>query len=176
LKNKIKNDIAETQLEFVLLNSYKTEMVTYLTSHPEDFEEAINLAVTDKQPLSWRAAWLLWGSMVYNDNKVVKHVNEIVKALPSRKHSQLRDLLMVLQKIDLPEDVEGEVFDISMKTWEDVGKIASVRFAGLKMLIKIVNKHPELKHELEFLTENHYIDSLSKAAKKSLHKMMKELR
>jgi hypothetical protein len=35
-------------------------LISYLSAHPEYFEEAITLAISDKQPYSWRAAWLLW--------------------------------------------------------------------------------------------------------------------
>ena len=47
----------ETALEWTLINTYKADMISYLAAHPEDFEEAIKLAITDKQPYSWRASW-----------------------------------------------------------------------------------------------------------------------
>lgn len=55
--------MVETKLEHILTNSYKADMISYLKSHPEDFDEAIKLAIADKQPYSWRAAWLLWSCM-----------------------------------------------------------------------------------------------------------------
>lgn len=165
----------ETSLEYVLMNTYKKEMISYLNSHPEDFEEAINLAVKDKQPYSWRAAWLLWSCMEKNDKRIEKHLERIIKALPSRKESQLRDLLLVLEKMELNEKFEGELFNISIKTWEKTSKIPSVRFSALKVILKIVRNHPELSKEVEFLTQSHYMDSFSESAKKSIYKMIKDL-
>jgi len=38
----------ETNLEYILTNSYKSEMISYLKSHPEDYEETVKLAISDK--------------------------------------------------------------------------------------------------------------------------------
>ena len=35
-------------------------MIAYMETHPEAYEEAVQLAISDKQPYAWRAAWLLW--------------------------------------------------------------------------------------------------------------------
>ena len=35
----------ETALEQVLTNSYKAGMISFMATHPEDFEEAIQLAI-----------------------------------------------------------------------------------------------------------------------------------
>jgi hypothetical protein len=64
LKIHVKTSIfMETALEWTLTNSYKADMISYLAAHPEDFEEVVKLAIADKQPYSWRAAWLLWSCM-----------------------------------------------------------------------------------------------------------------
>ena len=38
----------ETNLEYILANSYKSEMISYLKSHPEDYKGTIKLAISDK--------------------------------------------------------------------------------------------------------------------------------
>ena len=43
--------MVETKLEHILTNSYKADMISYLKSHPEDFDEAIKLAIADKQQI-----------------------------------------------------------------------------------------------------------------------------
>ncbi len=60
----------ESLFENKLLNSYKDEMISFMHSHPEVFEEAIQLAISDKQPYSWRAAWLLWSCIEKNDKRI----------------------------------------------------------------------------------------------------------
>jgi len=38
----------ETALEHFLTSSYKADMISYMDTHPEDFEEAIKLAISNK--------------------------------------------------------------------------------------------------------------------------------
>ena len=70
----------ETPYEKVLMTFYKEQMIAYLGSHPEDFKEAIKLAITDKQPYSWRSAWLLWSCMEENDLRVQPYIPKIIEA------------------------------------------------------------------------------------------------
>ncbi|HOT89685.1 MAG TPA: hypothetical protein PKZ43_03525 [Bacteroidales bacterium] len=64
------------KLEYILTHSYKTDMISYLKSHPDDFEEIIRLAIADKQPYSLRAAWLLWSCMDKNDQRIHKYIKK----------------------------------------------------------------------------------------------------
>ena len=36
----------------------KEELTTYIEKNPDQFEQVINIALTDQQPEAWRAAWL----------------------------------------------------------------------------------------------------------------------
>jgi hypothetical protein len=162
-------------LEDKLLNSYKDEMISFMQSHPEYFEEAIQLAVADKQPYSWRAAWLLWSCMEENDNRIKKYMKKIVKTLKSKDDSHQRELLKILLKMDLDEEYESILFDHCMDIWEGINKPPAVRVNALKFIVKIAKKHPELAKEITYLTEDHYLESLSHGAKNSVTKLMKKL-
>lgn len=165
----------ETELEYILTNSYKVEMISYLKTHPEYFNEAVKLANSDKQPYSWRAAWLLWSCMDKNDKRITRHINKILDNLPIRKDNMQRELLMILQRMDLKDDHEGRLLDICIKIWETTEKNPSLRYNAFKLLVKISKKHPDLIKEIKTLTEPHYLDSLSESVKKSIHKLTKEL-
>lgn len=162
----------ETKLEHILTNSYKIEMISYMKSHPEDFEEAIKLALADKQPYSWRAAWLLWSCMDNNDHRIKKYIGKIIDILPTLCDAQVRELLIILQQMELGDDHEGKLFDICVNIWEKTGKQPSVRFNAFKLMVNIIKKHPDLSTEIKFLTASHYTDSLSETVKKSISKMI----
>jgi hypothetical protein len=81
----------------------------------------------------------------------------------------------MLLMMELDEKYEGVLFDICLGIWEQIDKSPSVRINALKMIIKIANKHPELTQEILFLTEDHYLASLSPGAKHSALKLMTEL-
>lgn len=148
-------------------------MISYMESHPENFNEAITLAMTDKQPYSWRAAWVLWSCMKNNDQRIRKYVNKIIGILPERKENQQRELLMILQRMELTGNNESKLFDVCIKIWEKTSNNPSLRLNALKLLITISKKHPNLLTEVKVLTESHYTDSLSISARKSILKLTK---
>ncbi len=163
-----------TTLEHILTSSCKADMISYMVAHPEDFEEAIKLAISNKQPYSWRAAWLLWSCMEENDHRVQGYIQSIISTLTTKNDDHQRELFKILQQMELNEEYEGVLFNICVTVWEKINKKPSVRFNAFKMIIKIVKKHPNLSNEIDFLTQNQYLDSLSPAVKKSISKMMKE--
>ena len=166
--------LLETTLESKLLNSYKDEMISFMENHPEYFEEAIELAIADKQPYSWRAAWLLWSCMEENDERIKKYIKKIVDTLETKDDGHQRELLKILLQMELKDEYEGKLFNLCMNIWEQINKTPSVRINALKFIIKIAKKHPELSQEITFLTQDHYLESLSPGVKHSVSKLMKE--
>ena len=150
-------------------------MISFMENHPEYFEEAIELAIADKQPYSWRAAWLLWSCMNENDKRIKKYIKKIVDTLKTKNDGHQRELIKILLKMELEDEYESILFDHCMNIWEQISKAPSVRFNAFKFIIKITKKHPELIKEISFLTQDHYLDSLSPGAKHSVLKLMKKI-
>jgi hypothetical protein len=165
----------ESVLEEKLISCCKVEMISFLQSHPEYFEEAVQLAISHKQPFSWRAAFLLWGCMEDNDSRIHKHIGSIINSIKDKKDGHQRELLKILYRMDIKKKYEGQIFDICMNLWEQISKDPSVRMTALKFILKISKKHPELLKEMTFLTQDHYLASLSPGVKKSIQKMMQEV-
>ncbi len=164
----------ETALEQILTNSYKAGMISYLAAHPEDFEEAIKLAISDKQPYSWRAAWLLWSCMKKNDRRIKADVKNIIDTISDKADNQQRELLIILQQMDINEEFEGLLFNHCVTVWENISKKPSVRYNAFKLIVKIAKKYPGLYDEINFMTQSQYMNSLSPGVKKSIFKMTKE--
>jgi hypothetical protein len=165
----------ESELEKTLTSRYKNEMISFMNSHPEYFEEAIELALSDNQPYSWRAAFVLWSVIEENDTRIQKHIKRIVKAVKGKSDGHQRELLKILLMMELDEKYEGVIFEMCMDIWEQISKAPAVRVNALKMIIKIANKHPELKKEISFLAQDHYLESLSPGARHSVKKIMSEV-
>ncbi len=163
-----------TELEHILTSSYKSEMISYLKSHPENFEEAIRLAISDKQPYSWWAAWLLWSCMENNDQRIKRYIKKIINTLTTHNDNQRRELFIILQKMELNDEDDGKLFDVCVDVWKKNNKKASVRYNAFKLCVKIAKNHPDLFNDILFLTQQHYIDSLSVGVQKSILKMIGE--
>jgi hypothetical protein len=159
-------------LENKLVTSYKNEMISFLKSHPEYFEEAIQLAISDKQPYAWRAAFLLCGSMEENDKRIKKHMKAIVKSISDKEDGHQRELLKILYKMKINDKYEGQIFSICLNLWEQISKKPSVRMTAFKFIYKIANKHPELLEEINFLTNEQYLESLSPGIRRTVSKMV----
>ncbi len=165
----------ETKLEHILTNSHKAEMIAYMEAHPKDFTEAIQLAIADKQPYSWRASWLLWSCMRKNDKRVSKYLKQIIEVLPERKDNQQRELLMIIQRMKLNDEYEGQLFESCVEIWKQIGKNQSLRCNAFKILVTISKKHPSLIREINMLREPYYTHTLSNCAKKSISQLMNDL-
>jgi len=160
-----------TLLQEILVQSPKAGMVSYLKAHPQEFPEAIDLALSDNQPYARRAASLLWSSMEENDPRLIPFISPMVEVLPSKAEGHRRDLLMVLLRMDLPEVAEGILLDYCIDLWTQEAAIPSLRFTALRMLMKLARKYPELSPELTALTDERYGDTLSEPGRRSLRKM-----
>ena len=165
----------ETKLEHLLIKSHKADMIAYMDTHSEHFTELIQLAIADQQPYSWRASWILWSCMDKNDKRIHKYLKKIIDILPERKDNQQRELLMILQRMELNDEYEGQLFDGCTKIWEQTNKNPSLRYNAFKTLVAIAKKHPDLSREIKTLTESYYTDTLSDSVNKSITKLTRDL-
>lgn len=145
-----------------------------MENHPESFQQVIQLALSDRQPFAWRAAWLLWSCTDENDPRVQPFLKDILAVLPSRGDGHQRELLKIVNQLQLDEDHEGILFDACVSMWENVHKKPSVRFHAMKTILKITEKYPELTGEISFLTQEHYLESLSGGIRNSVLRMIKD--
>lgn len=162
----------ETAFEKMLTHSHKKEMLLYVNHHTNSFKEAVKLSLIHKPPYSWRAAWLLWGCMKKNDPRIQKHVKSFIRVLPNIKDNQKREVLKILEKMNIPEKLEGLLYKQCTTIWVEVNHQPSVRFYALKFLIKTAQKYPELSAEVALLTQNQYTETLTAGIYKSVRKML----
>ena len=164
--------LAGTNLEYVLTHSQKDDWMIYIASQEEDFPELIHLSIADKQPYSWRASWLLSSCMENNDKRVRKYIKKIIDILPARPNNQQRALLKVLQKMELVQDYEAPIFNLCANIWKDIKNNPSLRFQAIKIMVAIAKKYPDLRHEIQLLTDTNYTDNLSDIIQKSIKKLI----
>jgi hypothetical protein len=164
---------ASTQLEKLLITSYKKDLLNYISSNPEAFDELINLALEVKQPFSWRASWLLWSCMEKNDKRIQSYVKRIIKLLPFRNDNQQREYLKILYEMEISEKDEGELFDRCVQIWKEIDNKPAVKMNAFKILLKISERYPELLEEIVFLTNKDYMHTLSPGVKHSISKLLK---
>ncbi len=166
----------ESELQQVLINSCKAGMISFMDSHPDAFDEAIKLALGDEHPFCWRAASLLWSCMKDNDQRMKPYVKKIMSSLSAKDEGHQRELLKILFRMNLNEKQESYLFDVCMSLWEQINSQSSVRHNAFRYIVKMAKKYPELSNEINFLTQNRYMETLSPGARKSVYKMCKGIK
>jgi len=159
-------------LEDMLVKDFdKAEIVAALEKNPELFSRLIDISVSGKQSLAWRAPWVISGLMQDNDLRIKPRLKALIDAIDGKKDGYQRELLKIIYKMDIPEELEGALFDKCSNIWEVTKKSSSVRIMAFRIMIGIAKKYPELKNDLLFFTQQHYTETLSPGIKKSLLKM-----
>jgi hypothetical protein len=154
----------------------KDKMVSFLKKNPNLFDETLKVSLGDKEPQSWRAAWLIKHYMLKNDARIANSIKSILKALPNKKDGHQRELLKILMDMKLSEKQEGILFDKCFTIWEDISKSSSVRGTAFSIIVDTVKKYPELLTEIEFLTQNHYVETLTPGIRNSIVNTIKKLK
>lgn len=176
-QNKKKREIPEPKTEFeeLLISAYKDKMIAYMHAHPEAIHEALELAVADRQPYSWRSAWLLWSCLKPNDARVKKHLTKIIAYLPQAQDNQKRELIKICMMMKLTERQESKLFDYCTVLWTDISLAPGIRMMALRLMFQLVHKYPELTNEVMQLTHDYYMKSLSPGIHHSVKRLFSEL-
>ena len=113
--------------------------------------------------------------MIKNDKRIKPYSKKIIEAIKGKKDGHQRELLNILEKMDVNKENEGFLFDICITIWEDTHKISSVRIVAFRMIYNLVKKYPELINEIELIAQDFYAKDLSPGIKNSFFIMKKEL-
>lgn len=139
------------------------------------FIASMHIALSDKSPEGWRAAWVLGHSVSKNDLRLPEFTDLIIKAIDKKKDGHQRELLMLVFKIKLNEKQEGQLFDTCVTIWEQVNKSSSVRYFAFNFIFETIKKYPDLKSEIDFLTQPEYVSTLSPGIRIGVEKKIQKL-
>lgn len=164
----------ETPLENSMIRGRKEAMIAFLRSHPNYIPEAFELALSNKQPYCWRSAWLLQCCLVHNDPHFSPYLEKLLNAIPNKKDGHQRELIKLLFLVDWGDKMEGELYEYCSQIWLQIHKSPSVRVEAMEVLLRISNKYPELKQELNLLLQDAFLETLSPGIKNSLLKRLQK--
>ncbi len=166
----------QSELENKLLNPDKEELLSFVEKYPQSFHKLVEYAVSDEEPFNWRSAWVIFHSIKRNDKRLTEEIDRLVDAVSNKNDGHQRELIKILNKMDLNEDQEGKLFNISMNIWEQLGKSPSVRSTAIQFIAKMAKKYPELRSELDFLTQEQYLETLSPGIKHSIKRLIQQIK
>ena len=119
------------------------------------FKTLLQLALHEKDPLAWRASWVLDGADEKRPGMAREYIPEIVRRLPSlESKGTLRSLLRLLTRNQIPEDEQGLLIDLCFNYLVSELYPVAVKAYSMEIIYHHVLLYPELKHELITVIED----------------------
>jgi len=119
------------------------------------FKSLLHLALHEKDPIAWRAAWVLDGSDELKSGLARKYISKIVEALPELESmGTLRSLLRMLTRYDIPENEQGLLIDLCFSYLVSELYPVAVKAHAMQIIYHHVLLYPELKNELIAVIED----------------------
>lgn len=164
----------ETFIQLFKTVRKKEELLSFVSNRPDCFIPLFEVSLANI-PEAWRASWLIGHSMHLNDERIIPSIDKMIDRLLLLKEGHQRQTIIILLKMVLKEEQEGKLFDYCLSIWENIKTIPSTRITAMKFILKTVEKFPELKQEVNFWTQDMYLNSLSPGIKHSLLSKVKKL-
>jgi hypothetical protein len=139
------------------------------------FNTLLQLALHEKDPLAWRASWVLDGSDEQKPGLALAYITEIVRALPGLKSKgSLRSLLRLLCRYDIPEEEQGLLIDLCFSYLVSELYPLAVKAHAMMIIYNHVLKYPELKDEFITVMQDQ-IDNNSVGFKSRARNLIKQM-
>jgi hypothetical protein len=115
----------------------------------EKFKKLLDLALSDIDPVAWRATWILDGAAEKYPEIAVRHIRTIVARLPEIKSTgTLRSLLRLLCRYEIHEDDQGILIDLCFSYMVSELYPVAVKVHAMQIIYNHVLIYPDLKEEL----------------------------
>lgn len=169
---EINSSMLRETVENILQTRMKDDMLAWALENPECFPILIELALSGHPSLGWRAAWVLYDAMEYNDPRVRPSLPGILDFLPFRKDGHQRELLKICAKMDIDDHLAGRLFEFAVSIWENTRKAPALRYYAFVEILRIAKRFPELNGEVRALAAFPYLQSLTPGVRRAIEKML----
>ena len=136
-----------------------------------ELENLISKAISNKKQ-NWRYAWELNQLSKEKISLINWNIELIIDSLDCKKDGHQRELLKLLLKLKIKNNLTTKLWDCCLKIWLNINKQSSVRIKAFEHLVNISIEYPDLKNEIFLLTKNEHIDILSKGIRISTYKKL----
>lgn len=167
-------DIA-TQL-LTELSRRNTDLIAhYIGNDAEKFHHLMDLLFHGKAPIPQRAAWVVTHIAEKYPELCLPFIEPIILHLEKFEHTGIhRCLLRFISEMDIPESLQGQLYDICYQWLMDKHAPIAVKVHCMQILFNISEVEPDLKHELRLIIEE-LTDHESAALRSRSQYLMKKL-
>jgi len=133
------------------------KIVDYIGNDPSLFKELIDNFLGDSYRVSQRAAWAVSNCIELHPELVKPYYGRLLSQL-ERDDSHVavrRNVVRLLQFVDVPAPYRGRVFDACYKLFADAGEPVAIRVFSMTVAAQIAKGKPELLDELRLVAKEH---------------------
>jgi hypothetical protein len=146
LKSVLTNLPSGVEREFIIRDVGNSE---------EKFLLLLELALHEKDPLAWRATWVLDGCDELHPGMATNQISRITRRLPDLESmGSLRSLLRLLCRYEIPEEDQGLLIDLCFGYLVSELYPLAVKVHAMQIIYNHVLLYPELKNELITVIED----------------------
>lgn len=129
-------------------------VVGYIGKDTKRFSHLMDLFLSPDNRLAQRAAWVMSHCVERQPNLAIPHLPKMVKQLYISKEDAIkRNVLRILQFVELPSDLWGETLEKCFEYLESNNEAIAIRAFAMTVAYNISQNVPELKPELKALIE-----------------------
>ncbi len=130
------------------------EVIAYIGEDEERFADLIHLFLNGKMRVVQRASQPVGYIGVKQPRLIRPYLIDIVHFLKSSPTDAVkRNVLRIFQFIEIPEEVEGDLFEIGMTYLKSAEEAVAIKAFAMTVLRRICEKYPDLAQELIFQIE-----------------------
>lgn len=135
----------------------KNRIVNYVGHDPKRFRQLIDVFLGDTYRLTQRAAWPLSDIVKKHPELITPYLGRILRRLDDDEmHVAVRrNVIRLLQFIDIPEKYKGLAFEKCMSLLSDPGQAIAVRVFAITVMADIADSEPDLRNEVIIAIEDH---------------------
>ncbi len=145
----------------------------YVGKNPTRFKELVEVFLKGPYRITQRAVWPM-GDCIKNHPDLIKpHLKQIIKKLETQgiHHSVKRNVVRLLQFIDVPKSLQGTVATICFEFLSNPKEPIAIRVFSMTVLANLSHQYPAIIPELKLMIEDqlpHQTAGFKNRAKKIL--------
>lgn len=131
------------------------KIVAWVGTDQKRFDELVALFLKGEYRVTQRAGWPLSNIAIKHPLMIKKHLIQIIRNLeqPDLHNAIKRNTVRILQFIDIPETLQGEVMNYCFQFIEDPKEAVAVKAHSLTILENLSKIYPEILSELKLIIE-----------------------
>lgn len=134
------------------------KIINWVGHSQERFDALVQLFLGDEYRVTQRAAWPLSYIAIEHPSLAKKHLPAFIKLLgnPKLHKAVRRNVVRLLQFVEIPEKLHGELMNYCFDFIADVNEAAAVKAFSLTILEKLSKQYPDIQSEIKTIVQERW--------------------